>query len=695
MDSLLEDAAAHTSSPDLETQYKSIFDNAIEGIYQTSVSGSYLRVNPALAVMYGYASPEDLVENLTNISGQLYVDPRRRDAFKSLMLESSMVRNFEAQIYRRDGSILWISENARCVRDGTGAILYYEGMVEDITPRKQAEENMRLLATVFDSVADGILIVDADFRVQAVNPAYLAISCYSKEDLVGQTLDILEAGFHEHDFLQKSWEAMTQLGHWSGEATCRRNNAKPFVAHLSFSAVLDENKRLSHGIMTCADISTRKEQEYKIWHNANYDLLTGLPNRWLATEHLNQAMLRARRSNSHLAVFFLDLNGFKQINDVMGHHAGDELLRKVAKRLQSCTRLSDIVGRLGGDEFLIAALDVADQASAALMVDKVLYSFSEPFTVAGDEIFCRPSIGVAVFPQDGDTTEALIQHADVAMYEAKRNKAADFIAYETRMQRHDKRLLGLESDLYRALERQEFQLHFQPKIDSKSGRAIGAEALIRWYHPERGMVPPSDFIPLAEETGLILPIGDWVLHEACSQLKQWQDAGLSIGTVAVNLSPRQVGNKRLAKRLRQALDDTGVDPRSIELELTESAMSNDIQDTIATLRSLKDIGVTLAIDDFGTGYSSLTYLKKLPVDIVKIDQSFVRDIKTNPSDRKIVEVIVRLARILKLRVVAEGVETAEQAALLRKMKCHELQGYHFSRPLLPDAFFEYMKPLPH
>jgi len=694
MDSLLEDAAAHASSPDLETQYKSIFDNAIEGIYQTSVSGSYLRVNPALAAMYGYASPEDLIENLTNISGQLYVDPRRRDDFKALMLEASVVRNFEAQIYRRDGSVLWISENARCVRDGAGAILYYEGMVEDITPRKQAEENMRLLATVFDSVADGILIVDADFRVQAVNPAYLAISGYGKEDLVGRTLDILEAGFHEHDFLQKSWDAMNQLGHWSGEATCRRNNGKPFVAHLSFSAVRDESRRLSHGIMTCADISTRKEQEHKIWHNANYDLLTGLPNRWLATEHLNQALLRARRSNSHLAVFFLDLNGFKQINDVMGHHAGDELLRKVAKRLQSCTRLSDIVGRLGGDEFLIAALDVADQASAALMVDKVLYSFSEPFTVAGEEIFCRPSIGVAVFPQDGDTTEALIQHADLAMYEAKRNKAADFIAYETRMQRHDKRLLGLESDLYRALERQEFQLHFQPKIDSKSGRAIGAEALIRWHHPERGMVPPSDFIPLAEETGLILPIGDWVMYEACSQLKEWQDAGLSIGTVAVNLSPRQVGNKRLTKRLRQALDDTGVDPRSIELELTESAMSNDIQDTIATLRSLKDIGVTLAIDDFGTGYSSLTYLKKLPVDIVKIDQSFVREITTNASDRKIVEVIVRLARILHLRVVAEGVETAEQAALLRKMKCHELQGYHFSRPLLPAAFFNYMRPLP-
>jgi diguanylate cyclase (GGDEF)-like protein/PAS domain S-box-containing protein len=694
MDSLLEDAAAQSSSPDLETQYKSIFDNAIEGIYQTSVSGSYLRVNPALAVMYGYASPEDLIENLTNISGQLYVDPRRRDAFKALMLEQSVVRNFEAQIYRRDGSILWISENARCVRDGSGAILYYEGMVEDITPRKQAEENMRLLATVFDSVADGILIVDANFRVQAVNPAYLAISGYGKEDLIGQTLDILEAGFHEHDFLQKSWEAMTELGHWSGEATCRRQNGKPFVAHLSFSAVRDESRRLSHGIMTCADISTRKEQEHKIWHNANYDLLTGLPNRWLATEHLNQAMLRARRSNSHLAVFFLDLNGFKQINDVMGHHAGDELLRKVAKRLQSCTRLSDIVGRLGGDEFLIAALDVADQASAALMVDKVLYSFSEPFTVGGEEIFCRPSIGVAVFPQDGDTTEALIQHADVAMYEAKRNKAADFIAYETRMQRHDKRLLGLESDLYRALERQEFQLHFQPKISAKTDRPIGAEALIRWHHPERGMVPPSDFIPLAEETGLILPIGDWVLHEACSQLKQWQDAGLSIGTVAVNLSPRQVGNKRLTKRLRQALDDTGVDPRSIELELTESAMSNDIQDTITTLRSLKDIGVTLAIDDFGTGYSSLTYLKKLPVDIVKIDQSFVREITTNTSDRKIVEVIVRLARILNLRVVAEGVETSEQARLLRKMKCHELQGYHFSRPLLPDAFFSYMLPVP-
>jgi len=672
----------------VEAQYRSIFENAVEGIYQTTLAGRYLRVNPALARIYGYESPEALVVGLTDIAGQLYVDPNRREIFKRRMALEGVVTDFEAQVYRRDGSIIWITENARCVRNGDGTFLYYEGTVEDISRRKADEEQIRLLAAVFDSVHDGILIVDRRFFVRAVNPAYSVLAGFAAEELLGRKLDILEPGLQETSFLAAAQRELANTGHWAGEAACRRRTGEPFMAALSFATVRDGDASPSHVVVTCADISHRKQQEARIWHHANYDTLTQLPNRYLLNERLQQAILRAERAGSGLAVLFLDLNGFKQINDGLGHATGDELLRLVAKRLQSCTRGSDIVGRLGGDEFLMVAPDIDGRADAINLAEKILYNFADPFRLGGREIYCQPAIGIAFYPEDAADSGTLIRNADIAMYAVKARKADRYAAFTPAMHKATAAKLNIETELHRAFERHELLLHFQPKVEAQSGRVVGAEALVRWQHPSRGLVPPTDFIPLAEECGLIMQIGEWTLREACRQFMEWRGAGLAIASISVNLSPSQFLDHKLVSVVARIIAETGIEPACLELELTEGAMSVDIEKAIATLESLRALGVKLSVDDFGTGYSSLAYLKRLPLDVVKIDRSFVKDLGANAADGKIVGAIIDLASVLGFRVVAEGVETQEQARILRAAECDLFQGYLFSRPVEPGRFME-------
>ncbi|MBK3736909.1 PAS domain S-box-containing protein/diguanylate cyclase (GGDEF)-like protein [Azospirillum brasilense] len=681
-------------SQETEEQYRSIFENAVEGIYQTTVDGRYLRVNPALARIYGYRSPDDLIDNLTDIAGQLYVDPGKREAFARLMAERDVVQSFEARVFRNDGSIIWISENARCVRDPQGRIRYYEGTVQDITERKQHEEKIRLLATVFDSVADGILIVDPDLSVQAVNPAYEVMTDFQREALLHRPLVIFAPGSHERAFIEDIWRTARTEGRWQGEVTSFRHSGDAFAASLSVTAVRAPGGVLEHYVLTLADISQRKYQEHQIRYQASFDRLTDLPNRWLVCERLEEAIVRAQRMRTKVAVAFLDLNRFKQVNDTLGHHAGDDLLKLVAKRLRNCTRVSDTVGRLGGDEFLIVAPDAVDRAAGARLVEKVLYSMGEPFAVHNQELFCGASIGVAFFPDDGETADQLLRNADLAMYHAKRNPECKFVFYEAGMRERTGFTLGLESDLRRAAATgEEFELHFQPKVDMpRRGfhRVIGAEALIRWRHPVRGLVSPAEFIPLAEETGLIWEIGAWTLREACGRLAGWLAAGLDIASVSVNLSPRQFQDARLVNFVRDVVDRSGVPPERLELELTEGAMIGDIEKAVTILHGLKGIGIRLSIDDFGTGYSSLAYLKRFPINTLKIDRSFVRDIVQSSTDPAIVNTIVNLADSLGFDTIAEGVETEEQADMLRRQRCTRIQGFLISRPLDVDAFERFL-----
>lgn len=680
---IADEATAEETAADFE----SFFDNAVEGIYRTTIDGRYLRVNPALARIYGFDDPSELVANLTDIAEQLYVDPDKRAAFAEMLTVHDVVRNFEAQVYRRDKSIIWITENARAVRDDSGAIRYFEGTVEDITERKEHEEKIRLFATVFDSVADGTLIVDPDLIVKAVNPAYAAITGRDAADVVGRALAVFAVGAHDRYFVEQIWSEARSSGAWQGEITSVRVNGDPFAAMLSVTAVRSPEGDLEHFVLVLADISQRKAQERQIRYQASFDRLTDLPNRWLVCERLEEAIARAERTRTKVAVAFIDLNRFKLVNDTLGHHAGDDLLKLVAKRLRSCTRVSDTIGRLGGDEFLIVAPDAADARAGARLAEKVMYAMSDPFVIHNNELYCRASIGIAFYPDDGETADQLLRNADMAMYSAKRNPEHRFALYDPGMRQQQGSHLSLENDLRRALGADEFELFYQPKIDIHTGEAFGAEALIRWRHPTRGMVNPAEFIPLAEETGLIWELGCWTMHAACRQLADWKSRGLSVGNVSVNLSPRQFQDNRLVNFIRDVLKDTKADPLELELELTEGAMVRDVEKAINILKDLKALGLRLAIDDFGTGYSSMTYLKRFPIDTLKIDRSFVKDIDTSAADLAIVGAIVTLAESLGFAIIAEGVETTEQADALVRQRCRNVQGFLYSRAI-PAAAFE-------
>jgi diguanylate cyclase (GGDEF)-like protein/PAS domain S-box-containing protein len=674
-----------------DADFKSFFDNAVEGIYRTTADGRYLRANPALARIYGYDSPNDLIGGLTDIAGQLYVDSGRRNAFTDIMARHDVVRNFEARVFRRDGSIIWITENARAVRDPFGGIRYYEGTVEDITERKEQEEKIRLLAMVFDSVADGILIVDPDLNVKAVNPAYTIITGRGGGEVTGRPLALFAPGAHDRAFVEHIWLTTKSVGGWQGEVTSVRANGDAFAATLAVTAVRSPLGALEHYVLVLADISQRKFQEHQIRYQASFDRLTDLPNRWLVCERLEDAISRAQRAKTKVAVAFIDLNRFKLVNDTLGHQAGDDLLKLVAKRLRSCTRVSDTIGRLGGDEFLIVAPDAADTGAGVRLADKVLYALSDPFLVHNNELFCRASIGVAFYPDDGETADQLLRNADMAMYNAKRNPERRFAFYDPGMREQNGLHLNLENDLRRAIGGGEFEMFYQPKIDLVTQQVFGAEALIRWRHPTRGMVSPGEFIPLAEETGLIWELGCWTMGEACRQLAAWTADGLELDNVSVNLSPRQFQDTRLVSQIREVIEQSGVDVGKVELELTESAMIGDIENAVTVLNELKALGLRLSIDDFGTGYSSMAYLKRFPIDTLKIDRSFVRDIETSVTDPAIVGAIVTLAESLGFEIIAEGVETQQQALVLQEQRCRSVQGFLYSPPIPAKAFEEYVR----
>jgi diguanylate cyclase (GGDEF)-like protein/PAS domain S-box-containing protein len=550
---------------DAERRYRSLFENAIEGIFRTSVDGEYLDANPALATIYGYGSADELMRSVRNIGAQLYVDPARRAEFVRTMREHAAVSDFESQIRRKNGEIIWISENARAIRDDAGNVLVYEGTVENITERKLYQARLEYQAT--------------------------------------------------------------------------------------------------------------------------HDTLTGLANRSLLADRLEQAIRTAASHNGALAVVFVDLDHFKLINDTLGHHVGDELLQTMAQRLRVCARDYDTVARVGGDEFVLLLNSRGGTDPLAHHLERILALVSEPWMRGQREFRLTASVGVALYPDDGGDPQTLLKHADSALYRAKDSGRNNIQFFTSELTTLMTQRLDMESKLRRALQREQFELHYQPRIDLNAGRVIGVEALVRWRLPEEGLIQPSRFIPLAEETGLIVPLGTWVMRRACEQMRSWQAGGLPLASVSVNVSAQQFRQSDLVRTVAQTLETAGLAPECLELELTESMMMQDVPQLIRMLHELKRLGVRISIDDFGAGYSSLGYLKRFPVDHLKIDRSFVLDIATDPDDAAIVRSIIALGHALGLRVVAEGVETAEQMSFLKRNQCDEVQGFHLGRPL-PAAELE-------
>ena len=595
-------------------------------------------------------------------------------------------------------------------RDGKviGAFTLYAGEKDafDADARKLLEEmatdisyaldgfernaSIRLTAEVFEQGKEGIMITDSARRIVRVNRAFSAITGYSEAEALGQSTAMLSSGRHGEEFYREMWAAIDATGHWQGEMWDRRKDGHVYPVWLAISRVLGEDGKPGHYVGIFSDITQHKEAEDRIQHLAHFDALTGLPNRTLLKDRARHAISMAQRSQESLAVLFVDLDHFKNINDTLGHRIGDELLVEVALRMKSAGREEDTVSRQGGDEFIVV-LPCTDSDGAAHVARKLIDAIAVAFKVEQYELVVTPSIGIAMYPSDGEDFDVLAKCADTAMYRAKEEGRNTFRFFTPEMQEHSARKLRLESELRHALARGELQLHYQPQLSLQDARIVGVEALLRWQHPDLGAVAPAEFIGVAEDSGLILSIGDWVLRTAVRQLKAWQDAGMAPLVMAVNLSAVQFRHAHLAQQVAGILAEEEVPPECLELELTESMAMDDPLAAIAVLDDLHARGIRVSIDDFGTGYSSLSYLKRFQLYKLKIDQSFVHDITLDPESRAIVRAIISLADSLGLRTIAEGMETEAELDFLREQGCHEVQGFYYSKPLPPDEFEAYFR----
>jgi diguanylate cyclase (GGDEF)-like protein/PAS domain S-box-containing protein len=555
--------------------------------------------------------------------------------------------------------------------------------------REAAQAELKLADKVIESSAESIMITDERSRIVRVNDAFCRTTGYSPEEVLGRDPSLLNSGRHDEAFFEGMYSTLRVDGHWQGEIWNRRRSGEIFPQWLGITVLKDAEGKPAHFVSIGTDISERKASEERIHYLAHYDALTGLPNRLLLRDRVQQAIVQATRSGEKVALLSLDLDRFKIVNDTLGHQTGDELLRQVVGRLKLAVRSSDTVSRQGGDEFVIVSLGHSGPQTAGRIAAKINDRLAEPFFCAGREVRVSSSIGIAMYPDDGTDFETLIKKCDIAMYHAKESGRATHRFFTDALNANSHDRLQLEADLRRAVEKQEFVLHYQPQIDLETRRVVGAEALVRWNDPARGMVPPGLFIPLAEEIGLIVPMDHWVMAEACRQARAWEDAGLPAITISVNLSALVFRQPDLIERVGATLATSGLAPERLELELTESVLVDDVEKMIETVRRLKALGVKLAIDDFGTGYSSLAYLKRFAVDKLKIDQSFVRG--DDPQDAAIVQAVIQLGQSLQLKTIAEGAETEAQVQRLRSKGCYEVQGYYFSRPLPADEFVAFLR----
>jgi diguanylate cyclase (GGDEF)-like protein/PAS domain S-box-containing protein len=634
--------------------------------------------NQSAADLFGYSEAEALGQHVLF----LYADGE--DDVQELFLERDTTL-IEVRRRKKSGEVFRAGLALTTQTDAQGHPVALTARLTALSEGLSAQDKLRLHARIIEDSDQGILITDSAERIVSINAAFTRITGYSAAEAIGQTPDLLRSGKHDADFRAQVRAAMHGSGPWLGEILGRRKNGAVFPQSVAISAVRNEAGRITHAFSIFSDITAYKETEARLQRLANFDSVTGLPNRSLLVQLLGQALVVAQRTNAHGTLLVIGLHRLTAIYDTLGHDVGDEFLVAVSRGFREVLRDEDVLARISNERFVAALFNISKREHAALVAQKLLATLEQAIVIGENELKLTASIGISVYPDDSSEPGSLIRYADVAMTRAQEQGDASHLFYSAQMNQRASEHFRLEAELRRALAHGELMLHFQPKVSLRSGRIVGAEALLRWQHPDMGLVPPARFIPVAEETGLILDVGAWVLDEACRQIKQWQDDKLDMPPIAVNCSARQF-DQHLPHRLKMVLDRHGIAAQHLKLEITESLVMRGADNVIPIMNDLVAMGLAMALDDFGTGYSSLAYLKKFPITTLKIDRSFVEGIPGAENDCAIAQAIVTMGKQLRQEIVAEGVETVEQMRFLRDLGCDQLQGYLFSPPVTPDAF---------
>lgn len=680
---------SQTALEEARDRYINLYEFSPIGYLTINTDGLITEINLKAADMLGVAR-QKLIHNRF----ALFITDQDKDRWHRhfVQIRNNQDENEQAldiALERANGLTLNAHVSCLLVKNVDNALTFRLALT-DISKLKADEAELRIAATAFES-PNGMLVTDAKRIILRVNSAFTLITGFNAEDVVGKNPHLLNSGQHDAAFYAEMWHSINSTGSWQGEIWNRRKNGEIYPEHLTITAVKDIAGSISNYVAIFTDITHIKNDKDAIVHMALYDPLTDLPNRRLLLERLNHALSSGARLGLECALLFIDLDYFKNINDTLGHATGDLLLNQMAQRLKSCVREGDTVSRIGGDEFVVLLQDISKQSvepavQAEIIANKILTLLSQPYQLASHTYKITASIGIVISSKQQMNPEDFLKNADIAMYHAKQLGRNNVCFFDPQMQNAINIRVNLEHDLQEAIEQQQFQLYFQIQVDS-TGRAKGAEALIRWLHPKRGLVRPHDFIPLAEETGLILPIGLWVLETACMQLKAWEKDELTKHlTLSINVSAKQFHQVDFVAQVKAAVQRHNINPTLLNIELTESMLVDDIGNIILAMNALNEVGISFELDDFGTGYSSLQYLKQLPIHQLKIDQSFVHDIISDSRDRSIVRTIIAMAQNLSLEVIAEGVETEEQRELLINKGCHNFQGYLFGKPVPIDAF---------
>ncbi len=665
---------------DREERLSRALDVVEDGVWDWDLRSQRIYYSPGYSNLIGLPC-ERLSDDVLLWENRLHPDDRRatlatyQDHIDGLSEELNCVY----RIRHSDGGYRWVHARGRVERDASGEALRMTGISRDITRQRSNEDHLRQAAAVFEATQEGLLVTDSRGIIVHTNPSFSRITGYAAEDVLGGQPSLLKSGRQDAAFYRRMWEALLRDGVWSGEIWNRRKSGEVYPQWQHIRAVRNDQGQLTHYVAVFSDLSSLKRSQHELDFLAHHDPLTGLPNRLLLRERIEQALARAEREQGGGALLVIDLDHFKHINDSLGHSTGDLLIKAVAERLQACLDERCSLARLGGDEFAVI-LESPQQQHASSLAQRLLEAMNAPFEVDGQTIYMSVSLGVSLFPDDARNVDHLMQHADAALFQAKASGRSLYAFYTPELTARARSHVQVEAALRHALDHDELRIYFQPVHDLASGRMVGVESLVRWQHPQRGLVPPSEFIPVAEESGLITALDAWMLDQACRQMRAWLDAGITLDFIAVNLSSRLFGRGGLEERVALALEQSGLEPHHLELEITESAVMQNFDQGLELLCQLRLLGVHLAIDDFGTGYSSLMRLKRMPVHKLKIDQGFVAGLPDDTEDAAIACAVIALGQSMGLQVVAEGIERPDQAAFLLTHACDFGQGYWYDKP---------------